>query len=92
MALGQSITNKVTVILVDAGIFLAAPLRPELVGGGEITKWLSKLLDMEQQVWAEAESLDKYGLDAGSLCNGVQIRERAEIDKELLAADAVVVA
>jgi sulfur relay (sulfurtransferase) DsrF/TusC family protein len=92
MALGQSITNRVTVILVDAGVFLAGPLQPELVGGGEISKWLTKLLDMEQQVWVEAESLDRYGLERGLLQAGINIKERREIDRELLEADAVVVA
>lgn len=92
MALGQSVTNKVTVILVDAGIFLAAPLNPELVGGGEIGKWLTKLQDMEQQLWVEAESLAEYDLDRKLLRPGVDIKERWEVDRELLAADAVVVA
>lgn len=92
MALGQSVTNKVTVILVDAGVFLAGPLNPGLIGGGEIGKWLSKLQDMEQQLWVEAESLDRYGLERDLLRPGVDIKERRDIDRELLAADAVVVA
>ena len=45
MALGQSITNRVTVILVDAGVFLAGPLQPELVGAersanGSPSSWI----------------------------------------------------
>lgn len=92
MALGQSVTNQVTVMLVDAGVWLASALKPELVGGGEIGKWLTKLLDMEQRVWVEAESLERYGLEAGLLQDGVETKSRQEIDQELLTADAVVVA
>lgn|GEM_PF-2153759 len=92
MALGQSVTNRVTVILVDSAVWLAGPLKPEIVGGGEIAKWLTKLLEMEQQVWAESESLARYGMDPGLLKQDVEVKTREDIDRELLVSDAVVVA
>jgi len=92
MALGQSVSNRVTVILVDGAVWLAGPLKPELVGGGEITKWLAKLLDVEQQVWVESESMERYNMPSGLIMEGVEVRTREQIDHELLVADAVVVA
>lgn len=91
MALGQSTTNRVTLILVEVGVWLAASLKPDVVEGGEIGKHLDMLLRLKQRVWVEAESLDRFGLGALALGAGIQVVSRQEIDRELLAADAVVV-
>lgn len=91
MAVGQSMTNRVTVVLVDAGVWVAGPLKPELVAGGEAGKHLGMLLRLKQRVWVEAESVARHGLDVQLLHEGVEVVARERIDRELLAADAVVV-
>lgn len=91
MAVGQSIANQVTVALVDAGIWLAGPLEPEVVEGGEVGKHLAMLLRLRQRVWVEAESLRRYELKPWKLHPGVELASRQEIDRALLAADVVMV-
>ncbi len=91
MAVGQSMTHRVTVVLTDAGVWLATPMKPELVGGEPAGKHLGMLIRLKQRVWAEAESLERQGLDQGQLLAGVEMVSRREIDQRLLTADAVVV-
>lgn len=91
MAVGQSLAHRVTVVLVDAGVWLAGPLRPELVEGGEIGKHLGMLRRLKQRVWVEAPSMERHGLEARHLREGVEVVSRREVDEALLAADAVVV-
>lgn len=91
MAVGQSAANQVTVILVDAGVWLASPLKPDVLGGGEIGKWLDMLLDLDQKVWVEAESMERYGLRVEQIHAGVEVVTRQQVDQELLAGDAVIV-
>ncbi len=91
MAVGQSMAHRVTVVLVDAGVWLAGPMKPELVGGEPAGKHLGMLIRLKQRVWAEAESLERQGLDRGQLAAGVEVVSRREIEHTLVTADAVVV-
>lgn len=91
MAVGQSVSNRVTLALVDAAVWLAGPLRPEAIGGGEIGKHLDMLLRLGQKVWVEAESTTRYGLDPSRLRQGVEMASRHEIERRLLEADAVAI-
>ncbi len=91
MAVGQSMSHRVTVVLTDAGVWLANPMRPELVGGEPAGKHLGMLIRLKQRVWVEAESLAQRGLDPGRLVAGVEVVSCREIEQTLVMADAVVV-
>ncbi|MGE5619182.1 MAG: DsrE family protein [Sphingomonadaceae bacterium] len=91
MAVGQSMAHRVTVLLVDTAVWLAGPLKPELVEGGGVGKHLGMLTRLKQRVWVEASSMERYGLEPSLLREGVSIVSGQEIDEALLAADAVVV-
>ncbi len=91
MAVGQSMAHRVTVVLVDAGVWLAGPMKPDLVGGEPAAKHLGMLTRLKQRVWAEAESLDRQGLDPGQLATGVEVVSRREVEQALATAEAVVV-
>lgn len=91
MAVGQALSSRLTVVLADAGVWLGAPLRPELVAGEDLGKHLSMLLRLGQSVWVEAESLERHGLPEDRLRDGLRIVSAREIERELVAADAVVV-
>jgi sulfur relay (sulfurtransferase) DsrF/TusC family protein len=91
MAVGQSISNRVTVALVDAGVQLVSPRQPAAPGMEDAPKHLEMLARLRQRVWAELESLERHGVDTRRLPGGVAVVERREIDEELLASDGVTV-
>jgi len=91
MAVGQSISNSVTVALVDAGVRLIALLESDAPGTDEARKHLAMLARLGQRVWAEAESLDRHGLETRQLPDEVRAVERREVDEEMLASDSIMV-
>ncbi len=89
MAVGQSISNRVTVALVDAGVRILCSL--ESPGNEDIGKHLGMLARLGQRVWAEAESLDRIGVDGGRLPDGVTAVACGEVDRELAESEAAFV-
>lgn len=82
--------NRVTVMLVDAAAWLAVPLSPQVIGGGEIKKPLDTLAALRVPVLVEEESLQSWGIDPGQLRLGVQVVSREEVVSQLTAADVVI--
>jgi sulfur relay (sulfurtransferase) DsrF/TusC family protein len=91
MAVGQGLANRVTVILADEAVWLATALKAGIVGGEDAGKHLSMLLRLKHRVWVEADSMARCGLAPERIREGLQVVTAGEVQRELLAADAVVV-
>ena len=92
MSVGLTLADDaVTAILVEKAAWLAVPLAPSTIDGGEITKPINTLGLLGMKVKVEEEALAKYGIDQQELLKGIEVISRAEIAREIAAADAVVV-
>lgn len=83
--------NEVTVLLLDAAAWLAVPLSPQMVGGGDTKKHLDTLLLVKGKVEVEAESLARFGITGEALIPGVAVVSQAEAIAEMTAAEAMIV-
>ncbi len=83
--------NKVTVLLADAAAWLAVPLSPQVIGGGEIKKAIDTVALMGGQVKVEAESLARFGIGQKQLMADIQVASHDEIIADLTRAEATIV-
>ncbi len=83
--------NKVTVLLLDAAAWLAVPLSPQMVGGGDTKKHIDTLLLVKGKVAVEAESLARYGIAREALMPGIAVVSQGEAIAEMTAAEAMIV-
>lgn len=91
MSAGLTIRDhRVTVALLDGAALAGTRLEPERVGGPELAKHLEMLDLLEMPVWAEAESLHRFGASEADLVPSVRAVGRAEIEAAMLRADAVI--
>lgn len=89
VAVGQTLApNRVTVVFIDDGVFVLAPLAPKAVRGPELGKHLAALATLGQRLVADADSLERLGLR--ELPEGVERLPRREVLDLLTAADAVI--
>lgn len=82
--------NQVSVLLLDAAAWLAMPLSPEVVQGGEIRKHIEFLLLLEGEVKVEEESLARYGIDREKLLPGIQVINSKVVAAEIASAEATI--
>jgi len=83
--------DTITVLLLDAGAWLAVPLTPEVIGGGQVKKHLDTLPLLKARVQVERESLQRYGIDEAKVRPDIAIVSREEAISEMAAAEAVIV-
>lgn len=90
MAVGLEIyDNRVTVAFLDAGVFAAVPCDPAMVGAEPFARHVEALAMLGHNLWAEAESLARYGLAVGALLPGVAAVPRERVLAAMLECDAV---
>lgn len=83
--------NQVTVLLLDEAAFLATPVAPEVIEGGDIKKPIDTLLMLKGRVLVERESLARFGLLEEAVVPGVRVVDQAQVAQEITQADAVIV-
>lgn len=89
VAVGQTLApNRVTVVFIDDGVFILAPLTPKAIRGPELAKPLAALAMLGQRLVADAESLERRGLQG--LPEGVERLPRRAVLDLLTAADALI--
>ena len=81
--------NHVTALLVDAAVWLATPMSPQLVGGGELKKPLDTLRMLKMAVKVERESLAAWGVDEDDLVGNVEMVSAAQVIDDITNADVV---
>ena len=79
-----------TVVLLDAAAWLAVPLSPEVVGGGDIKKPLDTLPMLKARVVVESQSLERYGIDRDRVRKDIGIIDSREVVSEITEAQAVI--
>ncbi len=82
--------NEVTAILMGPAGWLATPLAPERIGGGEVKNHIDMLARLKARVVAERESLEEHGIDLSSLLPGVEVASHREVVSVLTEAEAVI--
>lgn len=82
--------NEVTALLLDAAAWLALPISPQLIGGGEVRKHIDTLLLLKGKVKVERESLERWGLKKGEVIRGIEVISSQEALSEIEAAEAVI--
>ena len=82
--------NAVTVILLDGAAWLATSVAPGLIGGGEVKKHIQTLPLLKGRVLVEKESLERHGIDQGSVTKGIEVVDRDAVTEEITEAGAVV--
>ncbi len=83
--------NLVTALLLDEAAFLALPVAPETIGGGDIKKPIDTLVMLKGRVLVERDSLARFGLAESSVATGVQVIDQAQATEEINTAEAVIV-
>lgn len=82
--------NEITLLLLDAGAWLAVPHSPEVIGGGETRQHIEALCNLGGKVKVEAESLKKYGIDEKDILPCIEIASNQEIVLDMASADVVI--
>jgi sulfur relay (sulfurtransferase) DsrF/TusC family protein len=85
--------NKVTVLLIDDGVYLLRKTDPELIGSGIIRKHMDALKLLGHRIVAEKESLEKRGISDGidrQVAKNTDILPRDKIIEMLTSADRVI--
>ena len=82
--------NQVTAVLVGPAVWLATPLAPERIGGGEVKKHLDMLHRLKARVMVEEESLEEQGVDASRLLPGVEVVPHQAVVATLTQAEVVI--
>lgn len=82
---------SVTVLLADAAVWLAVPMAPEVIDGGDVKKAIDAVVMMGGQVKAEAESLARFGIGQEGLMAGIQVVSKDKIISDLTSAEAAIV-
>ncbi|MGR3295100.1 MAG: DsrE family protein [Candidatus Bathyanammoxibius sp.] len=87
--------NKVTVLLIDDGVYLLRKTDPELIGSGVIRKHMDALILLGHRIVAEKESLEKRGISDGidkdeKVAAKTDILPRDKIIEMLTSADRVI--
>lgn len=92
MALGLEIADHdVTVVFLDEGVLAAvAEVTAELVGGEPWKEYLETLDLCGHRLWAEAESLARFGLNEVRLAPKVEVTSASEIIDLLADADVTI--
>ena len=89
VAVGQGLApQKVTLCLLDDGVWTVGPVNPSVVRAPEIKKHLDALLMLGHRVVVEEEAAQARGL--GHPASGVEVKPRAECFALLTEADAVI--
>lgn len=89
VAVGQTLApNHVTVVFIDDGVFILAPLAPKAIRGPEVAKHLGALAMLGHRLVADADSLERRGLRG--LPEGVERLPRRAVLDLLTAADALI--
>ncbi|MEW6034856.1 MAG: DsrE family protein [Chloroflexota bacterium] len=83
--------NKVTAVLLDAAAWLAVPMSPSVVGGGEVGKHIETLLQLEGRVEVERESLERFRISDGEVMAGIGVVSAEEVVAGLTESEAVIV-
>ncbi|TAK33190.1 MAG: hypothetical protein EPO21_13530, partial [Chloroflexota bacterium] len=71
--------NQVTAVLLDAAAWLARPMFPSTVGGGELKKPIDTLRLLKMRVLVEKESLSAWRVDEGEVSTGIEVVSSAEV-------------
>ena len=82
--------NEVTAVLMDQAVWLATPLAPELISGGEVKKHIDMLALLKARVLVEKESLEEHGIDPSRLLPGVEVVSHEDVIATLTEAEAVI--
>lgn len=82
--------NEVTAVLMGPAAWLATPLAPERIGGGEVKKHIDMLARLKARVVVERESLEAHGIDPSRLLPGVEVVSHREVVSVLTEAEAVI--
>lgn len=82
--------NRVTAILTGPAVWLALPVNPKQVGGGEIKKHLDFLPRLKARILVDRTTMEQYDIDQGRLPPGIKVISRAELVAELTEADVVI--
>ena len=82
--------NQVTVLLMGPAAWLATPVSPQAIGGGEVKKHLDMLARLKAQVLVDAQSLKAQGIDPARVLPGIKIVPREEAQTEIAAAEACI--
>lgn len=82
--------NEVTAVLMGPAAWLATPLAPERIGGGEVKKHIDMLARLKARVVVERESLEEHGIDPSRLLPGVEVVSHREVVSVLTEAEAVI--
>ncbi|MBI1893687.1 MAG: DsrE family protein [Candidatus Rokubacteria bacterium] len=89
VAVGQTLApQRVTLCLIDDGVWTVGPLNPSVVRAPEIKKHLDALLTLGHRVVVEKEAAEARGLD--DLASGIELTPRTECFAWLTEADAVI--
>jgi predicted peroxiredoxin len=87
MAVGLHLAeNQVTVVLLDAAVWLSTRLRPDLIGADNLRRHLEMVLALGGSVVVEQESLQAQHIREDRLVGGVTVLPATAIAG--LAADA----
>jgi sulfur relay (sulfurtransferase) DsrF/TusC family protein len=82
--------NEVTAVLMDQAVWLATPLAPELISGGEIKKHKDMLVLLKGRVLVERESLEEQEINPSRLMPGVEVVSHENVIATLTEAEAVI--
>jgi len=89
VAVGQGLApQKVTLCLLDDGVWTVGPVNPSVIRAPEIKKHLDALLMLGHRVVVEKEAAEARGLD--DVASGIELKPRAECFAWLTEADAVI--
>ena len=82
--------NQVTVLLMGPAAWLATPVSPQTIGGGEVKKHLDMLARLKAQVLVDAQSLKAQGIDPARVLPGIRVIPREEALAQMATAEACI--
>lgn len=89
-SVGLTMNNDVTVVLLDAGVWLGVLSHPEAIGMEPVKKHLDTLPLMHARVKAEEESLRKFGIDPRELRAGIEVIAQKDLLDELASSEVII--
>lgn len=89
-SVGLTISNDVTVVLLDAAVWLGVPSAPEAIGMETVKKHLDTLPLMHARVKAEKESLESFGIEPKELRQDIEIISRKDLLEEFASAEVII--
>lgn len=89
VAVGQTLASqRVTLCLIEDGVWVAGPLNPNVVGAPDIAKHLEAMIALGHRVVVEEEAARARGLER--LAAGVEVKPRGECFDLLTRTDTVI--